>query len=63
MDKDQKKLVAIFRFGVISDVLSGTTRSVVNGRGYCGTSASSGGRFSSPILEWVRLYRQRGGKL
>ncbi|CAO0821607.1 hypothetical protein DFAR_2500004 [Desulfarculales bacterium] len=52
--------------------MPGTTWSVVNGRGYCGISAPSGGEFPSPtapgcraptILEWVRLYRQGGGKL
>ncbi|CAO0821931.1 hypothetical protein DFAR_2730039 [Desulfarculales bacterium] len=44
MGKDQKKLVAIFRFGVISNFFSGAAWSVVSGRDYCETRAPSGSK-------------------
>ncbi|CAO0824883.1 hypothetical protein DFAR_970014 [Desulfarculales bacterium] len=44
MDDDQKQRVTIFRFGVVSDLLPGTTGSVVNGRDYCGANAPSCGK-------------------
>lgn len=72
MDEDQRKLVAIFRFGVISDFF--TREHMERGererllRDKCAQRwqipFSNRTRLSrSTILGWVKLYRQGGGKL
>ncbi|CAO0821881.1 hypothetical protein DFAR_2710010 [Desulfarculales bacterium] len=72
MDEDQKKRVAIFLFGVISDFfvrdyMERDDRARLL-RNKCARrwqiSFSNSTRLSrSTILGWVRLYRQGGGKL
>ena len=72
MDEDQKKRVAILRFGVISDFFArdymerGERERLL--RDKCAqrwqSPFSNRTRLSrSTILGWVRLYRQGGGKL
>jgi transposase InsO family protein len=73
MDEEQKKQVAIFRFGVIHDFVSGLRlergererllRQKCSRRWQIPFSSNKTGLSRTTILRWVSMYQQTGGKL
>jgi hypothetical protein len=71
MDEDAKKAIAIFRFGVIADLVGrklnrGEKEGILKEKVLCPWDIPHSGRTSigrSTILTWLRVYERSGRKL